>query len=199
MIFVILDLIIAGVLLAFGIWGMQKGLVRALFNLGRKVVALILALLLYPMVSSWIFKTDIPAYLQEKLVQPFLQNSGTDQLPSFLQPMVGQAENGIVEGLVLVLAVLLLYLIISLLLRFISKSLNMITKLPVIHTANKLGGFVFGLLGGVILVYILMALQTVLLNETVFRLMEGSYLANRFYQENLLLLFFSNLKIGGIK
>ena len=96
-----------------------------------------------------------------------------------------------------VLSIILCFIIMSIVLRAVLRSLNIVTHLPVIHTLNRLGGIVAGALQGLIIVWISVLVITGLiavgsapwLGETL----EKSAVAYRFIDANFLIDIILNL------
>lgn len=95
------------------------------------------------------------------------------------------------------LAFLLVLLLTTLILKIASHALDIVSKLPVIHQLNKIGGLTIGLVQGVVLVWIVcivlsfvMSLQT---DDKLLLLIERSPLVKYFFNHNFLVSFISNL------
>lgn len=93
--------------------------------------------------------------------------------------------------LINIIVVVAVYLIIGIIFKFVFKSLNIFSRLPVIRTFNKAGGAVLGFFWGVILIWILTAIITLFLTQPQFSfLSEGlatSAIAIKFYETNIIL------------
>ena len=77
--------------------------------------------------------------------------------------------------------------ILLILLKFIT---SLIARLPVIKQFDKLGGVIYGLLEGLIIVYVVLAIISLispLMNGTLAELIDNSYLGSMMYNNNLLL------------
>ena len=71
----------------------------------------------------------------------------------------------------------------------ISKSLNLVAKLPVISTLNKIGGAVIGGFKGVVVLYIVFLILFFIpdiLDGKVTENVSKSQIANKFYTENII-------------
>lgn len=82
---------------------------------------------------------------------------GTNQA---LEPVLDAAAGAVAHALVEPVADLVIYvaafLILYLLLHSVTLALNVVERLPVIHTLNRVGGAVFGLLGGILVLIVFM-------------------------------------------
>ena len=84
-----------------------------------------------------------------------------------------------------------LFILSRIILMFIKGLANLITKLPVIKQFDKLGGIIYGLLEGLVIIYILLAIVSFIspmLSETgIIKGIQDSFVASIFYNNNLLL------------
>ena len=89
-----------------------------------------------------------------------------------------------------ILSMVLSFIIISMLLRAILRSLNIVTRLPVIHTLNRVGGIAAGALQGLLVVWISGLIVTGLVAmgaaPWLGEMLEQSTLAQRFVDANFL-------------
>lgn len=95
------------------------------------------------------------------------------------------------------LAFLIVLVLVILLLNIISHVLHIVSKLPVIHQLDKVGGLAAGLLQGIILLWIICILISFVIaiqgNEKLFILIDKSPIVTFFYNNNLIIGFISNL------
>ena len=83
-----------------------------------------------------------------------------------------------------------LFIIARILLIFLRFITSLIAKLPVIKQFDKLGGIIYGLLEGLIIVYVLLALISFIspmLNGTLANAIDESFVGSMMYNNNLLL------------
>ena len=89
-----------------------------------------------------------------------VEQSVTEGASTALEPAIhGAAQavtNAIVESLAQMLIFLAAFLILYLVLHSVVLAVNVVDRLPVMHTLNRAGGAVFGLLEGVLLLTVLM-------------------------------------------
>jgi len=99
-----------------------------------------------------------------------------DYIAGFFASMI---INGIAIVVVFVLAMILLALVGSL--------LDIVSRLPVIRTFNRIGGFLFGLLIGSIFVWValIIVLFALAANPTVSELIEGSWVVHRLFESSV--------------
>lgn len=90
-----------------------------------------------------------------------------------------------------IIALILVFLVVTIGLRIIIGILDVISKLPVVNSFNNLLGFIFGLISGLLNIWflfiILFVFQTNPLFEKAFILLEESLIAGILYEYNFLL------------
>ena len=78
----------------------------------------------------------------------------------------------------------------KILLIFVKSLTNLITKLPLIKQCDKIGGILFGVIYGFIIVFIALALitfiSTIINNYELLELINNSYLGNMLNNNNIL-------------
>lgn len=189
-----LDLIAIAIIGFSTLIAYKRGLLKTLFGLGSTIIGIVIAYLIYPILSSWIIKnTGFYGVLQDKIGKGLkLENAAQVvspqdkiefinalELPQFIKKILINNNNSEVyrlldvsdlkEYVVSVIAkialnaiVFILVLIIaSIAIKLILNALDIITKLPVIHQMNQLGGLLLGAVWGVIVVYILCIILSV--------------------------------------
>ncbi|PKM49468.1 MAG: hypothetical protein CVV02_16125 [Firmicutes bacterium HGW-Firmicutes-7] len=95
------------------------------------------------------------------------------------------------------LAFLLVVILTVIILKVVSHALDIVSKLPVIHQLNKIGGLLIGCVQGIVFVWLVcIALSFIVsqqADDKLFLLIERSPLVKYFYNNNLLVTFISNL------
>jgi uncharacterized membrane protein required for colicin V production len=127
----IIDIILCVIALFFVIPGFRIGFVRSLVELVGSIFAMIASIMLA--------NRFIP------MVSVFLfQNKSTDLLN---------------YAIAKVITTVVIYMLFQLLIRLLSRALDTICKLPILHQVNSLLGGVFGLLKGCLVVFLLCAVM----------------------------------------
>ena len=88
-----------------------------------------------------------------------------------------------------VCTVLVLYIIARIALKFVAALGDLIAKIPILKQFNKLGGTIFGLIKGLLIVYVILAvvyLISPLLKENTSNKIEKSMLTKNMYNNNLI-------------
>ncbi len=163
------DVILLALVCAFAFAGWKSGVVKMGFRLFSFFAALILAWLLYPVLAEYLRTTPLYSALFEliggkdavsgaapALVPPFLQDAMARNNGILLNSLDGAADY--LTQLVLNLAAFILVLIASkLLLMVLGRILDLFASLPVIGFFNRLAGMALGLLEGLLIACILLA------------------------------------------
>ncbi len=89
-----------------------------------------------------------------------IESTATSVSTSIVEDVAGP----LISGLISVVLFIILFIILKILIGLISKALNLVAKLPVIKSANKLLGFSVGLIRGVLTVVICCYVLTILVN-----------------------------------
>jgi len=187
----ILDGITLLLILICVIHGYRAGLVHSVFNLFTGVLSLFLAFKLYPLAAGLLRATPLYPFLQNTILSalgvdpnspaqlPLSTLLAHTPLPDFItsallannNPDIYQmlGVNSVIEYvggycaymIINGIAIVVTFIIIRALLAVVSALLRIVTRLPVIHTLNRLGGVVFGALEGLLLVWVLLLALTI--------------------------------------
>jgi uncharacterized membrane protein required for colicin V production len=168
----IIDLVLLGVLLIFIIVGTVRGLIKSVLNFAGTILAVIGAAilsgiftpkaveLLYPHFQDRILnKLDLEAMGFGDLAGGATPLSGLfPTLNKSIQETVQAAGMSILTGVVRVVLFLLFFVICALLVKLLSSLLSGVFELPVLKSFNRLGGALFGLIQGMLILYMLIYL-----------------------------------------
>ncbi len=204
----IADIVLIAIIAVFVIIGSVRGLVKTLFGLGSIVLSIILSLTLYPIVSDVLAESQVGAVVQESVSNLLGQNEQTtltteneSALPELVQNTIDNATQQTTQALsatvtdaaLNIISMLVVFVLVKFLLWILAKILDLATKLPVIHSCNKLLGGVLGCISGVLVVYLLLGFLTftTLLNTTsdFGRTVQNSLILSQMYENNILLYF----------
>ena len=109
-----------------------------------------------------------------------------------------QEANNTIEGIanafsvkiIEIATLLLLFITAKLILRFVTILADLIAKIPVLKQVNKLGGTIYGILKGIIIVYVILAIVYLIspvlqgkINETI----DKTVVTKTMYYNNILL------------
>lgn len=206
---IVVDLVILAIIVLCIIIGYIRGLTGSLIKIVSFILALIIAFILFVPVSTLIINnTQIDENLEESIRNVVLQNDQDEKenMPETITDYIGQkvneasdeAKEAVVNStsrdvaLTIVkagtwIALFIVARILLILLRFIT---SLITKLPVIKQFDKLGGIIYGLLEGLIIIYVLLAIISFIspmMNGTLANAIDESIIGSMMYNNNLLL------------
>ena len=206
---IIIDLVIIGIILICLIIGYIRGLAGSLIKIISFVLSLVIAFVLFVPISNLIIdNTNIDENLEHSIREMIIQDNESEEqnMPSEITEYIGKqvdqaadsAKETIVDStardvsLTIVkagtwFALFIVARILLILLRFVT---SLIAKLPVIKQFDKLGGIIYGLLEGLIIVYILLAIISFIspmLDGTLVNDINESYIGSMMYNSNLLL------------
>ncbi|MBQ9657812.1 MAG: CvpA family protein [Clostridia bacterium] len=207
---IIIDLIIIAIIISSTILGYKKGLVKVAVKLFAVIIAIIVTLILYKPVSNLIIKnTEIDENIQKVIIEngkTEKQEQNDEEKASFMtyiekyvQDSVTDAKNEAVESvavvvsekLINIMVIVGLFILTRLVLILLTLVSDVITKMPIIKQFNKAGGIVYGLLKGLIIVYIVLAVaffaMSISANQTLTDIINSSILTKAMYSNNILL------------
>ena len=201
---IVVDFIIVAIILLSTFLAYRKGLITLAIQLVAVVIAIVLTLLLYKPVSNVIINgTGIDETIQNAILEEANdimtnEEKGANQVVETIQnnmlPETARAISiNIIEGTV----ILVLYIVIRIALKFVTAIANLVSKLPVLNQLNQLGGIIYGILRGVLIVYILLLLVNlsgeIEPQNHVYTAVEESYIGKMMNENNILDILFSNV------
>ena len=206
---IIVDIAILAIIVLCIIIGYVRGLTGSLIKIVSFVLSLIIAFVLFVPVSNVIINnTEIDENLEASIRNMIIQEeqNENENMPEAITDYIGQkidqaaddAKESIVDStardvsLTIVKAGtwIALFIIARILLIFLRFITSLIAKLPVIKQFDKLGGIIYGLIEGLIIVYFLLALISFIspmLNGTLANAIDESFVGSMMYNNNLLL------------
>lgn len=169
-------------------------------------MAILITFILYrPIANVIIENTQIDENIQKVIsenVTNIIENEENQESKNSIQ-IIEQAKNGMLDeaskelaiNIIYAATMILLYIILRILLIFISFIANGIASLPILKQFNKAGGIIYGILRGVLITYVCLMLIGVFANiyptNPVYSELEKSYLGKMMYENNILNIFFS--------
>ena len=206
---IIVDLVILGIILLCIIIGYVRGLTGALIKILSFVLSIVIAFILFIPVSNLVINnTKIDENLEKSIREMILDNNEgkEEKMPEAITDYIGQkveqatdsAKETIVDNtardvsLTIVKAGtwIVLFIIARILLILLKYITALIAKLPVIKQCDKLGGIIYGLLEGLIIVYVLLAIisfASPMMGESILDSINQSYVGSMMYNNNLIL------------
>lgn len=207
---IILDIIILAIMAISIFLGYKKGLVKVAVKLCAFLIAVIVTLVFYGPVSNIIMNnTEFDENIEKVIIEngtKKIEESNEEENKNFLDNMqeyvdntVTQAQNEIVEKaakeisvrLINIVVIVGLFIITRLALIVLVFVSDLITSLPIIKQFNELGGVIYGVVRGLALIYVVLAIVFLLVsttaNNSILHTIESSIITEFMYKNNILL------------
>lgn len=194
------DIIVLLIIAAFAVIGVKRGFIRSVVGVLSFAASIALAWILHPVVSELMMSFGIDITLTERIRESMLGyvTAGGEftMLPEAVRLAVeaGQLEvvNAVAKSaadMAMNIIAFIGVLILSRVVIWIAiRLLNIMSKLPVINGFNRIAGLLLGLVQGVAVVYIALALifafAPVGTNDSINEIMEDSSVAILMYDNN---------------
>ena len=201
---IVVDIIIVAIIALSTFLAYRKGLITLAIQLVAVIIAVVLTLVLYKPVSNLIINvTGIDEMIQDAILEEAndIMTNGEENANQVVETIQNNVlpetartiSINIIQGAV----ILILYVVIRLILRFVTALANLVAKLPILHQFNKLGGIIYGILRGLLIVYILLLLVNVSgeidPKNNVYTTVEESYIGKIMNENNVLSILFENV------
>ena len=200
---IIIDGIIILFILLSVFLGYKKGLVELGIHLVAFIIALLVSFILYRPIGNLIMNTtEIDESLQGTIETKLEEIVGNEETNGITNSLIDNAKNGAVSetaksltmNIIYGLTIIILFVILRIVLVFITALANWIAKIPILKQINKAGGIVYGLLRGLLITYfVLLVINLIItlkpqgdLNKT----MNETHLAKAMTEYNVLNIFF---------
>lgn len=200
---IIFDVAVIIIITACTFIGYKQGLVKSAIKILSFFIAIIAALSLYKPVSGIIINNtpiddDIKKAIIEKITPEGVNpNQEVEIKDNFTLKILDGATNSIEQiaeaftvKLIEIITILLIYIIAKILLKFVTTLTDLITKLPLLKEINQLGGLIYGIIKGIVLVYTILAviyLASPLLDETISNKINETIITKILYNNNIIL------------
>ena len=200
---IIIDLIIVLIMLLFIFLGYKRGLVKVAFKLCTFFVAIIVAFVFYkPVAKLVIANTNIDETIETAITRKILPEGATEtqevdlsqDLPSIIlknsSDTVQSISKSFTNTIIETACLLLIFIIVKIVLKFVTALADLIAKLPILKQFNKLGGTLYGIIEGLFIVFLgfaIISLIAPMLDSSVLDAINSSTLGSICYNNNLLL------------
>ena len=197
----VLDIVILVLIVISIFLGYKKGLIKLGINLVSLIISLVITFILYNPIANFVVNvTNIDETIEDSIYSKVLEimSEDTKGENSYLGITVQQAEQGILSTAARELAVNIVRLGVFVILvvgskialRFVSALSEAISKLPIIDQFNEIGGAIYGLIRGLLIVFIALIIiefitQTVPKNTAIEQI-QKSTLTKIMYENNIL-------------
>lgn len=183
--------------------GYKKGLAQLTIKLCAFVIAILITFILYRPIGNLIINTtSIDESIEDAIynkVTEMMQKDDKNELTSELiesakQGMLPEAARELTINTIYGVTAIILFIIARIVLIFVSALANLIAKLPVIKQFNEVGGAVYGLLRGLIIIYAILIIISFVgqINpkNIATQTINESTLGRKMYENNIFNVFF---------
>lgn len=214
---IVVDLIIILILGLCIFSGYKRGLAQCLLKLCTSILAIIIAIVLYkPFVNFIVENTTIDDNIQMSFEKIINQNTENEEInvvsedsgipapiAEFLNKNVGNTINENKQTavknvsrsaailIVNVVGIIIIFIIAKILLKIFAVFIDIASKLPIIKQCNELGGLIYGFIEGVIIIFLILTIISVITpligNYTISELVLSSTLGKMMYNNNIFL------------
>ena len=206
---IIVDIVIVAIIALCVLLGYLRGLTGSLIKILSFVLSIVIAFVLFIPVSNLIIdKTQIDDNLEQSIREMVISEEQEEEnnMPEAITDYIGQqveqaaedaktaavdsAARDVAETIVKAGTWIALFIVARILLIFLKFITSLIAKLPVIKQFDKLGGIAYGLIEGLIVVYLLLALISFaapMFDSSVIDAIDDSFIGSMLYNNNLLL------------
>lgn len=199
---IVVDLIIIAIIALSAFLGYRKGFVTLAIKLFAFIIAIAITFVIYKPVANVVINvTGIDESIENAILEK-ANNIMTNEENETSNKMLEEAKTGILPQTAREIAVnivtggvvLILFIAVRIALKFVTALANIVAKLPIIKQFNEMGGLLYGVLRGVLVVYIAMLLIGVAgqINpqNSIHQNINESYVGKMMYENNVLNIFF---------
>lgn len=165
---IIIDIVLIAIVILSAFLGYKKGLVKLGAKLFAGIIAIIITIVIYKPVSGMIIKnTTIDEKIENAIVQNAtniinendkMQNGITEHVEKNILPE--QAEN-LSKNVVYVITALVLFVVVKIILSIVISLMDFVANLPILKQFNEIGGIIYGIIRGVLIVCVCILLMGV--------------------------------------
>lgn len=201
----LIDIILLLIIAITTFIGYKRGLIKIAFKLVSFILAIFIAVVLYKPVSNFIINytpidNNLEQTIENRLSSSSITKEETDNIianyySNIKNSSIGIVSQNIARTIINIGCMLLVFLISNIILLLFRFSGDLIAKLPLIKQCNSVGGFIYGLLEGFILIYVFLAIVAILspvidINKFI-NFINSSIITNIMYNHNIILILFS--------
>lgn len=213
---ILVDLVIISMIISSIYWGYRRGLVAVIFKILVFIISLLIVFLLYKPVSNWVmtntqFDEKLASLIQSNLegttladgnlLEPSESNFSAavvDMINDFVEEALQKNVDNAVEYVSVQLAqfmirvgtMLILLIVSRFFLIFIRFAAELIANLPFIKLFNKSGGLIYGVVKGFFLVYLILAvfsvISPIISSWGIIDAIQDSTLGSKMYNNNII-------------
>ena len=201
---IIVDFVIIAIIALSTFLAYQKGLVKLAIGLCAFVISIVVTFVLYLPISNLVIQVTqvdeaIEDAIYEKVNDAMNENTKEEGLTSEMiesakNEMLPQTARNLAINIVRGGVMLVLFIVVKIALRFITVLADAIAKLPIINQLNKTSGMIYGILRGILIVYVALFILKIPgqinPNNTVNESINQSFIGKTMYENNIWNVFF---------
>lgn len=197
------DLIIIGIIALSTFLGYRKGLISLGIKLCAFIIAIAVTFIIYKPVSNLVINvTSIDETIENAIFEKANDIIPTEQNDEISTQLVENAKTGLLPEAAREIAInivtggviLIIFIGVKIALRFVTAIANAIAKLPILKQFNKLGGSLYGVLRGLLIIYIAMIVISIAgqINpqNSIHQSINSSNIGKMMYEHNVLKVLF---------
>ena len=197
----LIDIILIAIIALTTFIGYKKGLIKVAFGLISFLLAIVIAIILYKPISNFIINyTTLDDKIEETVENKIASSDSIkEETNNFIANYYSDIKNAstsviaknISQIIINIGCIVIVFIISNVILLFFKFSGDLIAKLPLIKQLNSVGGFMYGLLKGFIIIYFLLALIAILSQlvemPQLMKMINSSIITNIMYNNNFVL------------
>ena len=201
----IVDIIIVTIMLLSIYFGYRKGLIGVVFSVISFIAAIIIASILFIPISSAVMEaTNFDENIQVGIANNFIVTGETEQentniITEYINGQLSTSINNSIEGvsrslaetIVKAIVFIVVFIAAKILLGAVKWLANLIAKIPVIKQVNGIGGILFGIIRGLLIIYIgfalLLLIYPLIADAGMYKQISNSYLGSLMYNNNIIM------------
>lgn len=212
---IIVDLLIVAILGLFIFLGYKRGLIGVAFKMFSFVIAIVIAFILYKPISGYIIEhttwdDSLTSSIQEMIKGDSDQtinqekveatpNVISNYINSAVEKAVLDAKSNVAQAvsqdiainIIRAATIIALFIIARIILFFLKALSDIIADLPIVKQFNDLGGIIYGVLEGILIIFVLLGIISLFFSHTaITQAITTSSIGSILYNNNLLLMLF---------
>ena len=165
---IIIDLLFLVITIASAYLGYKKGLIKMGVQLLASILAVVVMLVSYKPITNYIIEnTQIDDKIQQVIIEnsnkkidnntnistnKYIQNTADNMTNQFKETTLTKYANTITENIISIIISLVIFVLTKVILTFIKELATFVAKLPILKQFNKIGGAVYGVIRGLIII-----------------------------------------------
>lgn len=205
----VVDIIIVVIVLLSTLLAYRKGLINLAIGLVAFIIAFAVTVILYKPVANLIINVTsidetVENVIYEKANDVVKDNNEDENLKGQIieqakSNMLPQTARTLSINIVTGIVWILLFALVRIGLIFVTALANIVAKLPIIKQLNKVGGIIYGILRGLLIIYALLLVMggvaQINSNNKINNDIDKSYIAKPMYENNILNVFFEKVNV----